>query len=70
MVMTTAQEEQLLGQLCKGVSTDAAMESLGLTWLEVSRRLDCDPPFRLAYYLAQTVRDSFLQQMEAATPPE
>ena len=65
MALTTGQRERLLGQLCMGVSTGAACEALGLSWLEVSRVLDSDPSFRLAYYLAQSVRDAFREKTEA-----
>ena len=61
--MTTAQEERLLGMLCRGVSTDAACELLGVDWLFVSMRMDADPLFRLAYYLAQSVRDEYLRKV-------
>jgi hypothetical protein len=63
-MMTTEQEERLLGQLCKGVSTDAALEDLGLSRADLTDRLDSDSAFRLAYYLAQQVRDGFAEQME------
>lgn len=65
MAMTTEQRERFLGQLCEGVSTDAAMEALGIRWLDVSMRLDSDPAFRTAYYLAQQVRDVFIREMSA-----
>lgn len=68
--MTTEQRERLLGQLCEGVSTDAACEALGLTWLDVSMRLDSDPSFRLSYYLAQSVRDTFTEKLEELTRRE
>lgn len=68
--MTTEQRERLLGQLCEGVSTDAACEALGLSWLDVSMKMDSDPAFRLAYYLAQSVRDTFVEKLGELTTPE
>jgi hypothetical protein len=63
-VTTTEQQDRLLGQVCRGVSTDAAACAVGLTPAEVFALMDSDPAFRLALFIAQQSRDGFAENME------